>query len=83
MHAATERETEHRRSVSSSPTVPKSGVRANGIVEPSERVKRVKRRDTLREDLMKACKRFALDTNRRLHELMKEAYPRSGSGIRS
>jgi hypothetical protein len=42
-------------------------------IAPSEQIKRVNRGYKLREDLIKACKQRALDTNRMLYEVMEAA----------
>lgn len=49
----------------------KSDIKPTGAV--SQPVKRVKRGYTLREDLIKACKRLAFEHDRTLYSVMEEA----------
>ncbi len=58
------------------PTIADTGDSAkthHRTIAPSEQIKRVNRGYKLREDLIKDCKRLALDTNRMLYEVMEAA----------
>src|SRR5260370_33415269 len=55
------------------PTIADTGDSAkthHRTIAPSEQIKRVNRGYKLREDLIKDCKRLALDTNSMLYEVM-------------